>query len=138
MLALGTKTVVSTISSRGALIATQENVKIVSGYKVKAVDTVAAGDSFNGAFAVALTEGKTLQEAVRFANAMGALTVTEKGAIPSLHTRKQVEEFILNNSKIVSEAVNDKKLYIAKCHLCHKTGRVKLIDANMDEITIPL
>ena len=61
------------------------------------MDTVAAGDSFNGAFAVALMEGKPLQEAVKFANAMGALTVTQKGAIPSLHTRKQVEEFIERN-----------------------------------------
>ena len=96
-LSFGTKTIIATLGSRGALIATNENIEIVSGYKVKAVDTVAAGDSFNGAFAVALTEGKTLQEAVKFANAMGALTVTEKGAIPSLHTRKQVEEFIANN-----------------------------------------
>ena len=95
LLSFGTKTIIATLGSRGALIATNENIEIVSGYKVKAVDTVAAGDSFNGAFAVALTEGKTLQEAVKFANAMGALTVTEKGAIPSLHTRKQVEEFIL-------------------------------------------
>jgi ribokinase len=76
---------------------TNENVEIVSGYKVKAVDTVAAGDSFNGAFAVALTEGKTLKEAVQFANAMGALTVTKKGAIPSLHTRKELERFMQNN-----------------------------------------
>ena len=97
LLSYGTKTIIATLGSRGALIATNENIESVSGYKVKAVDTVAAGDSFNGAFAVALTEGKTLQEAVKFANAMGALTVTEKGAIPSLHTRKQVEEFILNN-----------------------------------------
>ena len=97
LLSYGTKTIIATLGSRGALIATNENIEIVSGYKVKAVDTVAAGDSFNGAFAVALMEGKTLQEAVKFANAMGALTVTEKGAIPSLHTRKQVEEFILNN-----------------------------------------
>ena len=94
LLSYGTKTVVATIGSRGALIATKDNVQIVKGYKVKAVDTVAAGDSFNGALAVALTEGKTLEEAVRFANAMGALTVTEKGAIPSLHTRAQVEDFI--------------------------------------------
>ena len=94
LLSYGTKTVVATIGSRGALMATKDNVQIVKGYKVKAVDTVAAGDSFNGALAVALTEGKTLEEAVRFANAMGALTVTEKGAIPSLHTRAQVEDFI--------------------------------------------
>ena len=99
LLSYGTKTVVATIGSRGALIATKENVEIVSGYKVQAIDTVAAGDSFNGALAVALTEGKSLKEAVQFANAMGALTVTKKGAIPSLHTRAQVEEFIAKNAK---------------------------------------
>lgn len=97
LLSYGTKTIISTLGSRGALIATKENIEIVSGYQVKAVDTVAAGDSFNGAFAVAIMEGKPLQEAVKFANAMGALTVTEKGAIPSLHTRAQVEEFIAKN-----------------------------------------
>jgi ribokinase len=99
LLSYGTKTVVATIGSRGALIATKEHVEIVGGYKVQAIDTVAAGDSFNGALAVALTEGKSLKEAVQFANAMGALTVTKKGAIPSLHTRAQVEEFIAKNAK---------------------------------------
>jgi ribokinase len=99
LLSYGTKTVVATIGSRGALIATKERVEIVGGYKVQAIDTVAAGDSFNGALAVALTEGKSLKEAVQFANAMGALTVTKKGAIPSLHTRAQVEEFIAKNAK---------------------------------------
>ena len=98
LLSYGTKTIIATLGSRGALIATNENIEIVSGYKVKAVDTVAAGDSFNGAFAVALTEGKTLQEAVRFANAMGALTVMKKGAISSIHNITQVEEFILKNN----------------------------------------
>lgn len=97
LLSWGTKTVIVTLGDRGALIATPESVEIVEGYKVEAIDTVAAGDSFNGALAVALTEGKNLKETVKFANAMGALTVTKKGAIPSLHTRKQVEEIIAKN-----------------------------------------
>ena len=62
--------------------------------KVNAVDTVAAGDSFNGALAEALSEGKRLHEAVLFGNAMGVLTVQKKGAIPSLHTRAGLEEFL--------------------------------------------
>ncbi|MBQ7408424.1 MAG: ribokinase [Clostridia bacterium] len=99
LISYGTKTVIATLGSRGALIATEAQVQIVSGYKVKAIDTVAAGDSFNGALAVALTEGKSLEEAVKFANAMGALTVQKEGAIPSLHNRKQVEEFIAKNNK---------------------------------------
>lgn len=45
-----------------------------------------------------------------------------------------VEESILRNSKIIREAIADGKFYIAKCHLCHQTGRVKLINSNMEEI----
>jgi ribokinase len=98
LLSYGVKTVIATLGERGALIATEGSVEFIKGYKVKAVDTVAAGDSFNGALAVAVTEGKALSEAVKFANAMGALTVTKQGAIPSLHTRKQVEEFLLTQT----------------------------------------
>ena len=94
LLKSGTKAVIATLGSRGALVATKEEVRVIPGYKVKAVDTTAAGDSFNGALAVALTEGKSLDDAVRFANAMGALTVQRRGAIPSLHTRSEVEKFI--------------------------------------------
>lgn len=94
----GVKNVVATLGSRGALIANKDGAKIVKGFKVdNVVDTVAAGDSFNGALAVAITEGKTLEESVRFANAMGALTVQKEGAIPSLHTRKDVENFLEKN-----------------------------------------
>lgn len=94
LLRLGTKTVVATLGARGALIVGREGAKFVPGYKVAAVDTVAAGDSFNGALAVALREGKSLFEAVRFANAMGALTVQKAGAIPSLAYRDDVENFL--------------------------------------------
>lgn len=94
LLSYGVKTVIATLGGRGALVATEDSIEFIKGYKVKAVDTVAAGDSFNGALAVALTEGKPLNEAVKFANAMGAFTVTKRGAIPSLHTRKEIEEFL--------------------------------------------
>lgn len=97
LLSIGTKTVIATLGAKGALIANEKEIKIVKGYKVKAIDTVAAGDSFNGALAVAITEGKSLDEAVKFANAMGALTVTKKGAIPSLHTKDEVLNFIKSN-----------------------------------------
>lgn len=95
----GVGCVVATLGDRGALIVTDDYAEIIPGYKVNAVDTVAAGDSFNGAFAVALTEGKSLRDAVKFANAMGALTVLVKGAIPSMHTREEVEAFIRENEK---------------------------------------
>lgn len=91
---LGVKTCIATLGEAGALVSTSEEQYVVPAYRVDAVDTVAAGDSFNGALAVALTEGKALKEAVRFANAMAALTVQVSGAIPSLHTRAEVEAFL--------------------------------------------
>lgn len=92
--ALGVGICVATLGEAGALVSAAGECYVVPAYKVDAVDTVAAGDSFNGALAVALTEGKPMAEAVAFANAMAALTVQVSGAIPSLHTRKQVESFI--------------------------------------------
>jgi len=97
LLSYGVKCVVATLGSRGALIVDNNGAEIINGYKVKAIDTVAAGDSFNGALAVMLCENKPMKDAVKFANAMGALTVQVKGAIPSLHTRAEVEDFIKNN-----------------------------------------
>lgn len=94
----GVKCVVSTIGEKGAVIGDLNGIRVVSGYKVTAVDTVAAGDSFNGALAVALSEGKNINDAVKFANACGALTVQKKGAIPSIHTRKELDAFILKNN----------------------------------------
>lgn len=59
-----------------------------------AVDTVAAGDSFNGALAYGITKGKSLRESVKIANAVGALTVTKKGAVPSLPYLREVLDFL--------------------------------------------
>lgn len=97
---MGVRTCIATIGEKGALISTMDCQQVIPAYCVRAVDTVAAGDSFNGALAVALTEGKQLDTAVRFANAMAALTVQAHGAIPSLHTRSQVEEFIQKHSSV--------------------------------------
>ena len=94
LLDMGVKNVVATLGKRGALIVNADGARAVSGYSVKAVDTVAAGDSFNGALARCLVMGMPLDEAVRFANAVGALTVTKPGAIPSLPYLKEVESFI--------------------------------------------
>ena len=66
----------------------------VKPFKVEAIDTVAAGDCFNGAFAVALLEGKDPWTAARFANAAAAICVTRKGAAASIPTRAEVDEFL--------------------------------------------
>lgn len=65
---------------------------IVPAYKVEAVDTTGAGDTFNAAFAVALAEGKPLQESIRFANRAASLSVTKFGAQGGMPTRDEVEE----------------------------------------------
>ncbi len=94
LLAKGVQTVILTLGARGAFVASAEGNKLVPGFKVSPVDTTAAGDIFNGALAVALAEGKPLPEAVRFANAAGALSVMRMGAQPSAPRRKEIERFL--------------------------------------------
>jgi ribokinase len=66
----------------------------VGAFRVKAVDTVAAGDAFNGALALALAEDEPLAVAVRFASATAAISVTRRGAQPSLPLRREVDAFL--------------------------------------------
>lgn len=94
LLRKGVKTVIITLGSRGSYIATATSKQLVPGFKVKAVDTTAAGDTFNGALAVALAEGKSMYDAVRFANAAGAISVTRMGAQPSAPTRSEIEKLV--------------------------------------------
>lgn len=98
LLEKGVQNVIMTLGSKGALIVNHEGSITIPGFKVKAIDTVAAGDSFNGALAQQLTLGKTLEEAVSFANAVGALAVGKQGAIPSLPQLSEVEEFLKRDS----------------------------------------
>jgi ribokinase len=62
----------------------------IRGFKVRAVDTTAAGDVFSGSLAVRLAEGCPLAEAVRFAHAAAAISVTRAGAQPSIPTRREI------------------------------------------------
>lgn len=91
LLGRGVRTVILTLGARGAFVADASRSQLVHGFPVKAVDTTAAGDVFNGALAVALGEGRPVIEAVRFANAAAAISVTRLGAQPSAPARKQIE-----------------------------------------------
>jgi ribokinase len=92
-LARGVQTVIVTLGAWGALVATRDSKRLVQGMRVKAVDCTAAGDVFNGALAVAISEGRSLLEAVRFANAAAAISVTRRGAQPSAPYRKEIDVF---------------------------------------------
>jgi ribokinase len=94
LLAKGVRTVIITLGSRGSFVATAEEKILVPAFRVRAVDTTGAGDVFNGALAVALGEGKTLLEAVRFASAAGAISITRLGAQPSAPSRAEIDSFL--------------------------------------------
>ncbi|WP_121663623.1 ribokinase [Metabacillus litoralis] len=82
-----------TQGSQGVLIY-QKKEELIPGYKVKAVDSTGAGDTFNGALAVSLSKGVALKEACQFANAAAALSVTKLGAQSGMPTLEEVEKFI--------------------------------------------
>ena len=88
----GIKIVVITMGKSGAFVSDESGNRMISGPVVQAVDTTAAGDTFNGALVVALAEGKSLDQAVNFANAAGALSVTKAGAQPSVPWRRELED----------------------------------------------
>jgi len=92
--ATGAANVIITLGGRGALLATAQGFRHFPAFPVKPVDTTAAGDAFVGCLGAALAEGRTLEEAMRWGNAAGALSTTKKGAQPSLPQRKEVEKLL--------------------------------------------
>lgn len=90
----GIATVIITLGSKGVWLSQNGEGKLVAGFRVKAVDTIAAGDTFNGALVTALLEGKQMDSAVRFAHAAAAIAVTRPGAQPSVPWRKEIDDFL--------------------------------------------
>lgn len=88
--AKGISQVIITLGAKGSLVFDNGEEAVVPSVKVKAVDTTAAGDTFCGAVAVALSEGKALAEAAGFAARASALTVTRMGAQPSIPYRDEI------------------------------------------------
>jgi len=92
LLAMGAGSVVITLGSRGCLVRTAGGMWSIDARAVEAVDTVGAGDAYNGALAVALAEGRSLLDAAPWANAAAALAVTQRGAQSALPFRPSIDQ----------------------------------------------
>lgn len=90
---MGVENVIITLGSKGALVYSDHMVELVPAVQVEAIDTTAAGDVFNGALTVALSEGRDLKEAVGFACKASAISVTRVGAQSSAPYRSEVDIF---------------------------------------------
>lgn len=92
--AKGITTVLITLGRRGVWLSEQGNGVRIPGFSVQAIDTIAAGDTFNGAFITARLEGVAMHDAVRFAHAAAAIAVTRPGAQPSVPWRTEIDAFL--------------------------------------------
>jgi len=90
---LGIETVIITLGSRGVYLLDSEFQGMIPGYRVKAVDTTAAGDVFNGALVSALSGNKTVREAIDFAQRAAAISVTRMGAQPSAPKLEEINDY---------------------------------------------
>ncbi|MDI9519993.1 MAG: ribokinase [Bacillota bacterium] len=95
---LGAKRVVAKLGKRGNLYVDREKSIFSPGFKVNAIDTTAAGDSFNAGLAYAVSRGMGLEEGLRLANAVGALSTTAMGAQAAMPSIKEVEELLIAQS----------------------------------------
>jgi ribokinase len=101
--ALGVKNVIITLGSKGCYVKTDTEEFRVESFKVDAIDTTAAGDSFSGALAAQLALGVDLKSALKIANATGALTTTKVGAQEALPSKEEVEALLLANPKYLKD-----------------------------------
>lgn len=90
----GVQNVLITLGSRGVYVNSNGRAEIVPSYRVNAIDTTGAGDAFNGGLLTALSEGKDLWEAAKFAQALAALSVQRLGTTPAMPTREEIEAFL--------------------------------------------
>lgn len=90
----GVKTAIIKMGERGALCISPDERFVKPAFNVNAVDTVAAGDAFNGALGAALAEGRSLQQAVTWGTAAGAIAVTRLGAQSAMPSRTELMQFL--------------------------------------------
>ena len=95
---MGIGEVMITLGSQGVYCSKGQQQALIAGFRVEAVDTTAAGDTFNGALLAADLAGASFQDAVRFAHGAAALSVTRFGAQSSIPTRQEVDAFLLEQT----------------------------------------
>ena len=91
LIARGARLVLNKRGAAGVLLVIADEYRMIPGFKVNAVDTTAAGDSFNAGLAVGLADGLAIDDAIRLANATGALSTTKAGAQAAMPSRQQAE-----------------------------------------------
>jgi ribokinase len=95
LLERGPKNVLIKMGSQGVYLATADGTRqMAPAFSVKAIDSTAAGDAFNAGFAVSLLSGKDPLQAARYATAVAAISVTRKGAQPSMPSARAVAAFL--------------------------------------------
>lgn len=90
----GVKEVIITLGSRGVFVSSGGREEIIPAFTVDAIDTTGAGDAFNGGLLAALSKGQDIWEAVRFANALAAVSVQRMGTTPAMPTLEEIETFL--------------------------------------------
>ena len=108
--------VIVTLGSRGCCAAEGDDIIIQSGFSVDAIDTTAAGDTFCGVLVAALSQGQTLQQALRSSNAAGALACTRLGAQTSIPGRKDVEAFLQISPPAKDDEIQALRIYCGFSH----------------------
>lgn len=94
LIAKGVKNVVVTLGARGALLVQKDRTIHIPGYIVNCIDTTGAGDCFNGVLASELSAGVALEQAVHIANAAASLSVTRSGALQSMPSKHEIEQWL--------------------------------------------
>jgi ribokinase len=94
LLRAGVQNVIVTLGKRGCVLVNPEKTELFPAVRVKPLDTTAAGDAFNGALAYSLARGTPLLDAIPFANAVAAFSVTRLGAQSSMPTMKELRSFM--------------------------------------------
>ncbi|MBP3410738.1 MAG: ribokinase [Clostridia bacterium] len=96
----GVKTLIITMGEHGAYYSGPDGAFMMPAFKINPVDSTAAGDAFNGGFAVSIAAGKDVKEAMRYGSACGAITTMRRGSMPSLPNAEEVEQFIKEHKEV--------------------------------------